>query len=40
MIDERNFYDQLINGLIKQYDENRKVSIGQGNDCITGCLLD
>ena len=40
MIDERNFYDQPINDLIKQYDEVRKLSAGQGDDYITGCLLD
>ena len=28
-IDGRNFYDQLINDLIKQYDEVRKISTGQ-----------
>ena len=39
-IDETNFYDQTINDLIKQYDEVRKVSTGQGNDYTTGCLLD
>ena len=27
--DRRNFYDQSINDLIKQYDEVRKRSIGQ-----------
>ena len=39
-IDGRNFYDQPINDSIKQYDEVRKVSTGQGDDCTTGCLLD
>ena len=39
-IDGRNFYDQAINGLIKQYDEIRKISTGQGDDYTTGCLLD
>ena len=39
-IDGRNFYDQPINDLIKQYDEVRKVSTGQGGDYTTGCLLD
>ena len=39
-IDRRNFYDQPINDLIKQYDEVRKVSTGQGDDYTTGCLLD
>ena len=28
LIDGRNFYDQSINDLIKQYDEVRKVSTG------------
>ena len=40
MIDGRNVYDQPINGLIKQYDEVRKVSTGYGDDYTTGCLLD
>ena len=39
-IDGRNFYDQPINDLIKQYDEVRKVSTGQGGDYTTGCKLD
>ena len=39
-IDGRNFYDQAINDSIKQYDEVRKVSTGQGDDYTTGCLLD
>ena len=38
-IDGRNFYDQPINDSIKQYDEVRKVSTGQGDDYATGCLL-
>ena len=38
-IDGRNFYDQPINDLIKQYDEVRKVSTGQFDDYTTGCLL-
>ena len=39
-IDGRSFYDQPINDLIKQYDEIRKISTGQGDDYTTGCLLD
>ena len=39
-IDGRIFRDQPINDLIKQYDEVRKVSTGQGDDYTTGCLLD
>ena len=38
--DGRNFYDQPINDSIKQYDEIRKISTGQGDDYTTGCLLD
>ena len=40
MIDGRNFYDQLINDLIEQYNELKKVSTGHGVDYTTGCLLD
>ena len=40
LIDGRNFYDQPINDIIKQYDEVRKVSTGYGDDYTTGCLLD
>ena len=40
LIDGRNFYDQPINDIIKQYDEARKVSAGYGDDYTTGCLLD
>ena len=29
-----------FNDSIKQYDELRKVSAGQGHDYTTGCLLD
>ena len=39
-INGRNFYDQSINDSIKQYDEVRKASIGQGDDYTNGCLLD
>ena len=39
-IDGRNFYDQPINDSIKQYDEIRKISTGQGDDYTIPCLLD
>ena len=39
-IDGRNFYDQPVNDLIKQYDEVRKISTGKGDDYTTDCLLD
>ena len=38
-VDGRNFYDQPINDLIKQYDEVRKISTGKGDDYTTGFLL-
>ena len=40
LIDGKNFYDQPINDLVKQYDEIRKIATGQGDDYTTGCLLD
>ena len=40
MIDGRNFHDQPINDLIKQCNEVRRVSTGQGDDYTTGCFLD
>ena len=40
LIDGRNFYDQPINDLMKQYDEIRKLSTGYGDDYATGCLFD
>ena len=40
LIDGRNFYDQPINDLVKQYDEIRKTATGQGGGYTTGCLLD
>ena len=39
-IDRRNFYDQPIINSIKQYEEVRKISTGQGDDYATGYLLD
>ena len=40
LIHDRNFYDQPINELIKQYDEIRKTATRQREDYTTGCLLD
>ena len=39
-VDGRNFYDQPINDSIKQYNEVRKISTGQGGYYTTLCLLD
>ena len=40
LIDWRNFYDQPITDLVKQYEEIRKTATGQGDDYTTGFLLD
>ena len=37
---EKNFFDQPINNIIKTYENIRKITIGQEDDCKTGCLLD
>ena len=39
-IDGKNFYDQPINDSVKQDDEIRKTSTGQGDDYTTGCFSD
>ena len=40
MIDARNFFDQPISSVNKSYENIRRSSTGQGDDCTTGCLLD
>ena len=40
MIDGRNFFDQPIKNVLKIYDNIRKIAMGQGDDCATGCFLD
>ena len=40
MINGKNFFDQPINNMIKTYENNRKITIGQGDDHATDCLLD
>ena len=40
LIDGRNFYDQSINSLVRQYDKIRKIATGQGDDYTIGYLLD
>ena len=40
MIDGTNFFDQPTNNMIKTYENIRKITIGQGDDYTTGCLLD
>ena len=40
MIDGNNFFDQPVNNMIKTYENIRKITIAQGDDYTTGCLLD
>ena len=40
MIDGKSFFDQPINNMIETYENIRKITIGQGDDYTTGCLLD
>ena len=40
IIDGRNFYDNPISSQIQKYIELRKVTLGKGDDYMTGCLLD
>ena len=39
MIDEQNFFDQLIKNNLRTYNI-RNIAIGQGDDYTTSCLLD
>ena len=40
IIDSKNFFDQPINSSLKTYDKISKIATGQGDDYVTGCLLD
>ena len=40
MIDEKNFFDQPVKNDKVTYENIRKITIGQGDDYTTGCLLD
>ena len=37
---EKTFFDQLVKNYIRIHDNIQKIMMGQGEDCITGCLLD
>ena len=39
IINGKTFYDQAIDSNIKRYEEIRKLTTGQGEDYITGGLL-
>ena len=40
MIDGQNIFDHLVKNDLRTYDSIPKIPIGQGDDYITGCLLD
>ena len=40
MIDGKNFFDQTMKNYKVTYENIRKITIGQGDDYATGCLLD
>ena len=40
MIDGKNFFDQPIKNDKITYNNNRKIATGQGDDYLTGCLLE
>ena len=40
MVDGKNVFDQLINNDINIYINIRKITIGQGDNYATSCLLD
>ena len=39
MIDGKKHFDQPVKNDIRTYDNIRKISTGQEDDCTTGCLL-
>ena len=40
MIHGKNFFDQPVKNEKVKYEKIRKITIGQGDDYTTGCLLD
>ena len=40
MIDGKNLFDQPVKNDKVTYENIRKITIGQGDDFTTGCLLD
>ena len=40
IINGKNFHDQANDSDVKQFEEIRKLTTGQGEDYTTGCLLD
>ena len=40
MIDEKNFFDQIVKNNKIMFENIRKIATSQGDDYTTGCLLD
>ena len=40
MIDARSFFDQPVKNDLRTYDSIWRIATGQGDDYISGCLLD
>ena len=40
MIDGKNFFDEPVKNDKVTYENIRKIAVGQGDNCTTGCLLD
>ena len=40
MIDGKSCFDQLVKNDLRTYGNIRNITIGQGDDCTTVCLLD
>ena len=40
MIDGKNLFYQPVKSNMRTYDNIRKIATGQGDDYVTGCLLD
>ena len=40
LIDGRNFFDQSVKNDFRTYDSIWRIITGQGDDYLTGCLLD
>ena len=39
MIDGENLFDQPVRTDIRTYNNIWKIAMGQGDNCITGCLI-
>ena len=39
MIDGKNFFNQPVKNDKLTYESIRKIATGQGDDCVTGCIV-